>query len=185
MEALVYTGPEQLAFQDFADPQPTNGDALIKIERVGICVAIDGLNLCNGQIEINAAIGGCPSFPYGWCLKHFLGDNPDVVSWDFAMNEAGGDPMGLEAYLRLIWHDLRPHSNSGGPQLLVRDTHLAIHRRALLQNYSQWFPDAMTLHTDPAASPYLSLPEVHRPRGFQQWRKFGAPTSSALSAVAT
>ena len=37
MEALVYTGPEQLSFQDFDDPTPQNGDALITVERVGIC----------------------------------------------------------------------------------------------------------------------------------------------------
>ncbi len=37
MKALVYTGPEQLAYQDFADPAPQDGDALIRIERVGIC----------------------------------------------------------------------------------------------------------------------------------------------------
>jgi hypothetical protein len=28
-----------------------------------------------------------PSFPYGWCLKNFLGEDSDAVSWDFSMNE--------------------------------------------------------------------------------------------------
>ncbi|MCG6883759.1 MAG: alcohol dehydrogenase catalytic domain-containing protein [Silicimonas sp.] len=37
MKALVYTGPEELIYQDFADPDPQPGDALIRIERVGIC----------------------------------------------------------------------------------------------------------------------------------------------------
>ena len=37
MKALVYTGPEALAFQDAADPVPEAGDALISIESVGIC----------------------------------------------------------------------------------------------------------------------------------------------------
>ncbi len=37
MKALVYTGPESLAFQDAADPAPEAGDALISIESVGIC----------------------------------------------------------------------------------------------------------------------------------------------------
>lgn len=37
MKALVYTGPEQLAYREFEDPAPVDGDALIKIERVGIC----------------------------------------------------------------------------------------------------------------------------------------------------
>lgn len=31
----------------------------------------------------NAAIGGTPSFPYGWCLKNLLGEDSDVVSWEF------------------------------------------------------------------------------------------------------
>jgi hypothetical protein len=30
-------------------------------------------------------------------------------------------------------------------------------------------------HSDPAAEPFLSLPEKHRPPGFVDWRKFGAP----------
>jgi L-iditol 2-dehydrogenase len=37
MKALVYTGPEQLAYQEFDDPAPQDGEALIRIERVGIC----------------------------------------------------------------------------------------------------------------------------------------------------
>ena len=31
----------------------------------------------------NSAIGGIPSFPYGWCLSNFLGDDSDSVSWDY------------------------------------------------------------------------------------------------------
>lgn len=37
MKALVYTGPESLAYQDAADPTPAAGEHLIRIERVGIC----------------------------------------------------------------------------------------------------------------------------------------------------
>lgn len=44
------------------------------------------LNIEHFEIR-NAAIGGIPSFPYGWCLKNFLGEDSDVVSWDFSMNE--------------------------------------------------------------------------------------------------
>lgn len=127
----------------------------------------------------NAAIGGCPAFPYGWCLSNFLGTHPDVISWDFAMNEAGGDPMGLEAYLRRAWYDL----GSPPPQIIVRDTHLAVERRVLLQNYSRWFPDALTMHTDPAAAVYLKLPETYRPRGFREWRKFGSPRGAPGQAL--
>jgi L-iditol 2-dehydrogenase len=37
MKALVYTGPEQLEFGEVADPVPASGDALVKIDSVGIC----------------------------------------------------------------------------------------------------------------------------------------------------
>ena len=37
MKALVYTAPEALEYRDVADPVPGTDDALIKIERVGIC----------------------------------------------------------------------------------------------------------------------------------------------------
>lgn len=103
----------------------------------------------------NAAIGGVPSFPYGWCLDNFLGDDADVISWDYrsvaalmrhriawcglglslstqttcSMNEAGGVTDGLEAYLR---HGL---SLKRQPMLIVKDTSATIaqQRRDLLQ----------------------------------------------------
>jgi hypothetical protein len=134
------------------------------------------------QLQVhNAAIGGCPSFPYGWCLTNFLGKSPDVVSWDFAMNEAGGDPMGLEAWLRRIWHDFG-HTRVP-PQLIIRDTHLATDRQLLLHNYSHWFMDSFILHTDPAAAPYLQFPEPYRPKGFRSWRTFGAPNGAPGQAL--
>lgn len=37
MKALVYTGVETLEFQDAADPMPSEGDALVHVESVGIC----------------------------------------------------------------------------------------------------------------------------------------------------
>lgn len=37
MKALVYTGPQQLAFRDEPDPHQAAGDALVRIEAVGIC----------------------------------------------------------------------------------------------------------------------------------------------------
>lgn len=37
MKALVYQGPESLAYQDVADPEPGSGDILIRIDSVGIC----------------------------------------------------------------------------------------------------------------------------------------------------
>jgi L-iditol 2-dehydrogenase len=37
MKALVYIGPEQLAFQDMPDPAPSAQETLIKIDSVGVC----------------------------------------------------------------------------------------------------------------------------------------------------
>jgi hypothetical protein len=84
----------------------------------------------------NAAIGGIPSFPYGWCLPNFLGTSADVVSWDYSMNEAGGVAQGLEAYIRhaMYLKQYAPHShNDPPPMLIVKDTEMAIQRRNLIQ----------------------------------------------------
>lgn len=75
------------------------------------------MNLIGIELHIrNAAIGGVPSFPYGWCLDIFLGDDIDVHSWDYSMNEAGGVASSLEAYIR---HGL---SMARQPMLIVKDT---------------------------------------------------------------
>jgi threonine dehydrogenase-like Zn-dependent dehydrogenase len=37
MKALVYTAPETLAYRDVPDPDPRRGEALVRIEAVGIC----------------------------------------------------------------------------------------------------------------------------------------------------
>ena len=37
MKALVYTGPNQVRYRDEPDPQPADGEVLIRIEAAGIC----------------------------------------------------------------------------------------------------------------------------------------------------
>ena len=37
MKALVYTGPEAMAYRDVPEPSEAAGDVLIRVERVGIC----------------------------------------------------------------------------------------------------------------------------------------------------
>jgi hypothetical protein len=125
----------------------------------------------------NAAIGGCPAFPYGWCLSNFLGESPDVISWDYSMNEAGGGPEGMEAYVR---HALTLPRR---PKLLVKDTHMATQRRNLLGSYENLLKDPVVIHTDPAVKPFLNREEAHRPEGFQEWRKFGAPPGAPGQAL--
>jgi hypothetical protein len=125
----------------------------------------------------NAAIGGCPAFPYGWCLSNFLGESPDVISWDYSMNEAGGVPEGMEAYIR---HALTLPRR---PKLLVKDTYMATQRRNLLGNYEDLLKDPVVIHTDKAVKPFLDREEAHRPKGFQEWRKFGAPQGAPGQAL--
>ena len=127
----------------------------------------------------NAAIGGCPAFPYGWCLDHFLGTSPDVISWDYAMNEAGGVPEGLEAYVR---HTLS-RWNHPRPKLIVKDTHMAYQRRNILSAYAKLLKDPVVIHTDPATGPFLRMEEEFRPKGFQEWRKFGSPRGAPGQAL--
>ena len=119
----------------------------------------------------NAAIGGIPSFPYGFCLDNFLGEDTDVVSWDYSMNESGGVSAGIEAYLR------QTLTMKNGPLFIVKDTHMAKERKGIIRNYVKngSLKDPIIIHTDPAAEPYLREEESLRPPGFQKWREFGAP----------
>eukprot|EP00980_Cylindrotheca_fusiformis_P025152 scaffold13207_cov143-Cylindrotheca_fusiformis.AAC.5 len=125
----------------------------------------------------NAAIGGIPSFPYGFCFRNFLGNQPDVISWDYSMNEAGDVPEGLEAYIRHMITTYYPSV----PKLIIKDTHMATLRQHVVREYSSnsnsknWLHDAVILHTDPATKPFLDREEAYRPIGFQNWRTFGAP----------
>lgn len=127
---------------------------------------------------VNAGIDGAPSFPYGLCLDNFLGKNPDVVFWDFAMNEANDSVEGFEAYIRRV-ASLNT-SKHVAPMLLVRDTFTATNRTMMLQKYvdAGALIDPIVVHTDPAVDPFLELDEVSRPIGFREWREFGAPPNA-------
>jgi hypothetical protein len=133
-------------------------------------------------------------------MSSFWGDDVDVVSWDYSMNEAGGIPEGLEAYLR---HTMQLKRK---PALIVKDTHLAPDRRDVLKRYFDMTDmtteqtsaattqttgdrllglaqDYVVVHTDPAAKPFLDRAEEHRPVGFQEWRKFGSPPGAPGQAL--
>jgi len=161
----------------------------------------------------NAAIGGVPSFPYGFCLDNFLTADAnrsssthssdkriplplsistssnnvkgrrrnlhqsqplDVLSWDFSMNEANDVVEGMEGYIRQV---LTLENQDIKPMLLVKDTHLAEHRRRLIDSYVKTgsLMDPIVLHTDQASEPFLEVEEDSRPIGFQRWRDFGSP----------
>jgi hypothetical protein len=140
---------------------------------------LDALNI---DLEVrNAAIGGASSFPYGWCLENFWGTDPDVVSWDFSLNEPGGIPQGLEAYLRQTQTLLGKK-----PKVIIKDTHMAFERREMLKSYFQLnssLVDPVVLHGEPAIEPFMAIEEDFRPQGFREWRKFGAPPGVPGQAV--
>ena len=157
----------------------------------------------------NAAIGGVPSFPYGWCMLEFWGGGkdteegndsgiagiPDVVSWDFGMNEASGGPEGLEAYIRhLLSTYVTQTGTSNPPKLIVKDHFTARYRKQVLAEYSAILKDPVLLHTEHAVEPifdftqesakgYDEKEDWRRPLGFRKWREWGAPKGAPGQAV--
>lgn len=120
----------------------------------------------------NSAIGGIPSFPYGFCLKNFLGSNSDVVSWDFGMNE-GNDAKGLESYFRHAMTSLDKN-----PMFIVLDNKPP--RKKLIQEYAKkgYAPDSIFLDRDKmtkseTAKKLISSPSP--PNGFKDWDVWGSP----------
>lgn len=128
----------------------------------------------------NAAIGGIPSFPYGFCMEHFLGKDANVVSWDYSMNEQSGKISAaataavLESYVRHSQSQLPHH-----PLLIVLDTNRD--RCKLLQDYTKQnlLQDALCVgmaeHALPNLQQLLQLPPNRLPPGLAQWDEFGAP----------
>mmetsp|Transcript_3249 Transcript_3249/g.8284 ORF Transcript_3249/g.8284 Transcript_3249/m.8284 type:complete len:668 (+) Transcript_3249:218-2221(+) len=121
----------------------------------------------------NSAIGGIPSFPYGWCLSNFLGEDADLVSWDYGMNEGNG-ASGLESYVR---HSLMMPKSP--PLFVLLDMKRG--RLDLLQKYvnSGALPDPVALGgRDAVDKKLLQLPEGDRPFGLQKWDEWGAPNGA-------
>lgn len=121
----------------------------------------------------NSAIGGIPSFPYGWCLPNFLGDDSDIISWDFGMNEGNGADA-LEAYLRQGIRNL-----SKRPMMIMLDTKKQ--RIDLLKAYYQngILPDSIAVARGEVVNKsLLEKDEIDRPVGLQNWDKWGSPPKS-------
>jgi hypothetical protein len=121
----------------------------------------------------NGAIGGIPSFPYGFCLEHFLGRDPDVISWDYSMNEQGHDASVLESWIRQATQQL-PHR----PMIIMVDTNA--HRMHLLEQYAQrgWLKDALAVGRKEILKDEAKVLAMDPlPPGFQEWDEFGAVRS--------
>eukprot|EP00977_Amphora_coffeiformis_P009249 scaffold2102_cov161-Amphora_coffeaeformis.AAC.33 len=122
----------------------------------------------------NAAIGGIPSFPYGFCLEHFLGaEHLDMVSWDYSMNEQGNTAV-LESYIR---HAEQAYPDTR-PMILALDKHKG--RCQLLNSYTQkgLLKDALCVAKASEVIPkslFENVDEATLPAGLQKWSEFGAP----------
>lgn len=138
------------------------------------------LGIPSSVVVRNAAIGGIPSFPYGFCFEHFLGVDSDVISWDYSMNEKGNDASVLESYLRQSQSQL----SQTHPMVIVLDTNKK--RCELLRAYAQrgLIRDALCvgMAKDVLDKPLLQeLKDANeeelkkKPAGFQNWNDFGAP----------
>jgi hypothetical protein len=125
----------------------------------------------------NAAIGGIPSFPYGFCFEHFLGRDADVISWDYSMNEGQGAAV-LESYLRQSQHQL-----PNRPMLILLDTNKR--RCKTLQTYTNQglLADALCVGMAKNVLDQELLDQLNesgyddsqQPAGLQHWQEFGAP----------
>jgi len=146
----------------------------------------------------NMAIGGIPSFPYGWCQSNYLGVDADVVSWDYGMNEGNGAEI-FEAYLRQTlvdkskahadYQDLE-HSHetypNRPPMMIMLDTKKS--RVDLLRNYAKkgYVIDSIAVgRGEVVDKKFLNdngnsgkADETSIPPGFQQWNEWGAPKGS-------
>lgn len=122
----------------------------------------------------NSAIGGIPSFPYGWCLPNFLGKDPDVVSWDYGMNE-GQDADAFESYLRQSVTTLDKR-----PMMILLDT-----KKSRVQMLKSYFDNGVLVDSISVGradsvvnKEILQMEEKDRPLGFQRWDEWGAPKGS-------
>jgi hypothetical protein len=117
----------------------------------------------------NGAIGGIPSFPYGFCLEHFLGRDPDIISWDYSMNENGKDASVLEAFVRQATQQLPRR-----PMIIMIDTNA--NRMNLLKQYTEkgWLHDAIAVGKKDILDEKKVFSMDPLPPGFQEWEEFGA-----------
>lgn len=130
-------------------------------------------DLLNLELVVrNSAIGGIPSFPYGWCLPNFLGDDSDVISWDYGMNEGNGAEA-FEAYLRQGVRNL-----SKRPMMIMLDNKRQ--RVDLLKAYykNSVLTDSIAVGRGEVVKKLLEKDEKDRPVGLQNWDKWGAPPGS-------
>lgn len=123
----------------------------------------------------NSAIGGIPSFPYGWCLPNFLGTDSDVVSWDYGMNE-GSEAQAFESYMRQSIATLPKR-----PMMIMLDTKRSRVDMMKAYNGNGALLDSIAVgRGDVVKKDYKSIgtDDSTKPIGFQKWNEWGAPKGS-------
>ena len=91
-------------------------------------VLVEPMKSFGVQLEIrNSAVADIASFPYGWCLDNFMGENVDVVSWDGSLLNRGDTDAAFESYLR------RLISMESSPKLIIRESVYSESKRQIIQ----------------------------------------------------
>ncbi len=85
MKTLVLEKPEVLAWRDVPEPDPTEGEALVRVRRCGVC-----------GTDLHALAGKQPFFSYPRRLGHELG--VEIVSAPVESGLSPGDLCAVEAY---------------------------------------------------------------------------------------
>ncbi len=138
-------------------------------------ILIDPFEKLGITLEVrNAAIADIGTFPYGFCLKNFLGFDADVVSFDPEMISRGDNTAAFEAYLR------NAITMEHSPMLLMRETSYTETRRDLIQKYVDLgaMSDPLIFNVEAARAPFNNLDDSILPPGFQDWLEFSGPGAS-------
>lgn len=131
----------------------------------------DSMNL--ELIVRNSAIGGIPSFPYGWCLPNFLGNDSDVVSWDYGMNEGNGAGA-FESYMRQSIATMPKR-----PMMILLDNKKSRVDMMKKYNTNGALLDSIAVGKgEVVKKELLDMEEIDRPIGLQRWDEWGAPKGS-------
>ena len=123
----------------------------------------------------NSAIGGIPSFPYGWCLPNFLGRDSDVVSWDYGMNE-GSEATAFESYMRQSIATLPKR-----PMMILLDTKRTRVDMMKAYNSNGALLDSIAVGKGDVVKKKftgIGFDDKTKPIGFKKWNEWGAPKGS-------
>eukprot|EP00978_Attheya_sp_CCMP212_P031483 scaffold119162_cov55-Attheya_sp.AAC.1 len=141
----------------------------------------DLMPLLGIEFEVRAhAMNDISSFPMGWCLDSMIGEEIDVLVWDFGQTEEGNDKgQGFEAYIR------RAMTMDRKPMIILRDSQPSQPRHTLLQKYVDMgaLVDPVAVSVDSVVGPFFELlKEANNerlPDGLEEWSAFSGPPGGA------